>query len=80
MMMEKLRSKRGQYKSYAESAKLLKIALLDKRNPMEMLERQQLQKCLDTLQHSFKVTSLQGMVERLGTVTRQFGYVGQNTF
>lgn len=74
MMMEKLRSKRGQYKSYAESAKLLKIALLDKRNPMEMQERQQLQKCLDTLQHSFKVTSLQGMVERLGTVTRQFGY------
>lgn len=79
-MMEKLRSKSGQYKSYAESAKSLKIALLDKRNPMEMLERQQLQKCLDTLQHSFKVTSLQSMVERLGTVTRQFGYVEEKIY
>jgi len=73
MMMEKLRSKTGQYKSFAENAKSLKLSLLDKRYPMDMMERQQLQKCLDTLQHSFKVTSLQAMVERLGSVTRQLG-------
>ncbi|XP_059471601.1 mediator of RNA polymerase II transcription subunit 1 [Neocloeon triangulifer] len=71
MLMEKLRSKTSQYKSFTDSAKSLKLCLLDKRYPMDLMERQQLQKCLDTLQHSFKVTSLQSMVERLGSVTRQ---------
>ena len=42
---------------------------------MDSVERNQLQKCLDILQHSIKVTSLQGMVERLESVTRQLGYV-----
>jgi hypothetical protein len=47
----------------------------DKRYPVDSMERNQLQKCLDILQHSIKVTSLQGMVERLESVTRQLGYV-----
>jgi mediator of RNA polymerase II transcription subunit 1 len=47
----------------------------DKRYPVDSIERNQLQKCLDILQHSIKVTSLQGMVERLESVTRQLGYV-----
>jgi hypothetical protein len=47
----------------------------EKRYPVDNVERNQLQKCLDILQHSIKVTSLQGMVERLESVTRQLGYV-----
>lgn len=71
--MEKIRSKSGQFKSFVESAKALRMSLLDKRYPVDNMERNQLQKCLDILQHSIKVTSLQGMVERLESVTRQLG-------
>ncbi|XP_066993755.2 mediator of RNA polymerase II transcription subunit 1 [Anabrus simplex] len=73
LLMEKLRSKAGQFKSFVESAKALRMSLLEKRYPVDNVERSQLQKCLDTLQHSIKVTSLQGMVERLESVSRQLG-------
>ncbi|XP_021921531.1 mediator of RNA polymerase II transcription subunit 1 isoform X2 [Zootermopsis nevadensis] len=73
LLMEKLRSKAGQFKSFVESAKALRMSILEKRYPVDNVERNQLQKCLDILQHSIKVTSLQGMVERLESVTRQLG-------
>ncbi|XP_069683901.1 mediator of RNA polymerase II transcription subunit 1 [Periplaneta americana] len=73
LLMEKLRSKAGQFKSFVESAKALRMSLLEKRYPVDSVQRNQLQKCLDILQHSIKVTSLQGMVERLESVTRQLG-------
>nr|CAD7196769.1 unnamed protein product [Timema douglasi] len=73
LLMEKLRSRAGQFKSFVETSKALRMALLEKRYPVDSVERSQLQKCLDTLQHSIKVTSLQGMVERLESVSRQLG-------
>ncbi|XP_046389679.1 mediator of RNA polymerase II transcription subunit 1-like [Ischnura elegans] len=73
LLMEKLRSKAGQFKSFAENAKAVRMALLEKRYPLDTVERSQMQKCLDTLQHSIKVTTLQAMVERLESVTRQLG-------
>ncbi|PSN37768.1 hypothetical protein C0J52_13188 [Blattella germanica] len=87
LLMEKLRSKAGQFKPFVESAKALRMSLLasihEKRYPVDSVERNQLQKCLDILQHSIKVTSLQGMVERLESVTRQLGLKfspGVNTY
>lgn len=93
LLMEKLRSKASQYKSFAETAKTVRMTLLvgyevysflnffngfflqEKRYPLDSVEKNQHQKCLDTLQHSIKVTSLQSMVERLESLTRQLGYV-----
>ncbi|RZF45752.1 hypothetical protein LSTR_LSTR012683 [Laodelphax striatellus] len=73
MLMEKLRSKSGQFKSFLESAKALRMCLLEKRYPVDSLERSQLHKCLDTLQQNIKVATLQAMVERLESVSRQLG-------
>jgi len=47
----------------------------DKRFAIDSIEKNQLQKCLDTLQHSIKVTSFQSMVERLESLARQLGWV-----
>ena len=38
---------------------------------MDVADRHQLQKCLDTLQQSMKVTTMQGIVERLESISRQ---------
>ncbi|KAL1137993.1 hypothetical protein AAG570_009688 [Ranatra chinensis] len=73
MLMEKIRSRAGQHKSFAESAKALRMTLLEKRYSMDSVERSQLQKCLDTLQQNIKVTTHQAMVERLESVSRQLG-------
>ncbi|XP_017881102.1 mediator of RNA polymerase II transcription subunit 1-like [Ceratina calcarata] len=73
LLMEKLRSKASTFKSLVETAKNLRMAMLDKRFAIDSAEKSQLQKCLDTLQHSIKVTSLQSMVERLESLTRQLG-------
>ncbi|KAI4487733.1 hypothetical protein M0802_011879 [Mischocyttarus mexicanus] len=73
LMMEKLRSKASGMKSLIETAKSLRMTMLDKRFAIDSVEKNQLQRCLDTLQHSIKVTSLQSMVERLESLTRQLG-------
>ncbi|XP_054285871.1 mediator of RNA polymerase II transcription subunit 1 [Macrosteles quadrilineatus] len=73
MLMEKLRAKTGQFKSFFENAKALRMALLEKRYPVDSVERVQLHKCLDTLQNNIKVTTVQAMVERLESVSRQLG-------
>lgn len=72
LLMEKLRSKSSQFKTFAESAKAVKMSMLEKRY-LDSVEKNQHQKCLDTLQHSIKVTSLLSMVERLESLTRQLG-------
>ena len=51
------------------------ILLQEKRYPVDGVERIQLQKCLDTLQNSIRVTTLSGMVERLESISRQLGLV-----
>ncbi|EFA08558.1 mediator of RNA polymerase II transcription subunit 1 [Tribolium castaneum] len=73
ILMEKLRSKASQYKSLTEISKNVRMAMLDKRYALDSVEKSQHQKCLDTLQHSIKVTSLQSMIERLESLTRQLG-------
>lgn len=45
----------------------------EKRYALDSVEKNQHQKCLDTLQHSIKVSSLQSMIERLDSLTRQLG-------
>lgn len=73
LLMEKLRSKSGQCKPLAEISKNVRMVLLDKRFALDSVDKAQHQKCLDTLQHSIKVTTLQSMVERLECLTRQLG-------
>ncbi|KAJ8959121.1 hypothetical protein NQ318_022378 [Aromia moschata] len=73
ILMEKLRSKAAQYKTLPEISKNVRMTLLEKRYALDSVEKSQHQKCLDTLQHSIKVTSLQSMVERLESLTRQLG-------
>ncbi|XP_012531022.2 mediator of RNA polymerase II transcription subunit 1 [Monomorium pharaonis] len=73
LLMEKLRSKASTFKPLVETAKNMRMAMLDKRFAIDSIEKNQLQKCLDTLQHSIKVTSFQSMVERLESLARQLG-------
>ncbi|GFQ91407.1 mediator of RNA polymerase II transcription subunit 1 [Trichonephila clavata] len=70
-LMEKLRAKTGQYRSWPEMSKSLRVAITEKRHLMNSGDRTQLQKVLDTLQKSIKVISLQSMVERLESISRQ---------
>lgn len=73
-LMQRIR-RRQNAKSWSELIKISRSSLHDKRNSflIDPVDRVQLQKCLDTMQKSIKVTSLQSMVERLETITRQLG-------
>lgn len=73
--MEKIRNKASQYKVWPDIIKLHRMALMDKRGIAvnDAGERNQLEKCLDTIQKNIKITSLQSMIERLETITRQLG-------
>ncbi|XP_064455727.1 mediator of RNA polymerase II transcription subunit 1-like isoform X2 [Ornithodoros turicata] len=74
-LLEKLRAKTNQYKPWGDMAKALRMALTEKHHLIDNTERSQLQRCLDTIQKSMKVSSMQGMVERLDTITRQQGLI-----
>ncbi|CAG2103315.1 unnamed protein product [Medioppia subpectinata] len=73
VLMERLHSKASQMKSWTELTKIMKQSVNEKRNTIDVNERSQLQKCLDTIQKSIRITSLQSMVERLETICRQLG-------
>lgn len=49
--------------------------LQDKRWAVDSVDRMILQRCLDSLQHCIKVSSLQSLIERLECLSRQLGYV-----
>ncbi|KAK7498356.1 hypothetical protein BaRGS_00010310 [Batillaria attramentaria] len=71
-LMEKLRNKRSsQHRSWTESLKSIRTAVVDRRLQADSTERTQVQKCLDTLQRAMKVISQQSLVERLESVARQ---------
>lgn len=71
-LMEKLRNKRSsQHRSWTESLKSIRTAVVDRRLQADSTERSQVQKCLDTLQRAMKVISQQSLVERLESVARQ---------
>ena len=74
-LLDKIRKRAKQSKTWNDLARLSKTFLYEKRHPIisDQQERSQLQRCLDTIQKSIKVTSLQSMIERLETITRQVG-------
>lgn len=75
-LLDKIRKRSKICKSYADLAKLSRTLLNDKRQYQfinDQNDRLQLQTCLDTIQKSIKVTSIQSMIERLETITRQLG-------
>ncbi|GBP22374.1 Mediator of RNA polymerase II transcription subunit 1 [Eumeta japonica] len=81
ILMEKLRSKTSQFKNLSETSKAVRMAMLDKRWAVDSADRMILQKCLDSLQHCIKISSLQSLIERLECLSRQLGLkfvVGQS--
>lgn len=75
LLMERLRSKAksSHYKSFPEMSKTVRMSLLEKRYALDVVEKSNLQKTLDSMQYCIKVTSRQGLVERLDCLTRQLG-------
>ncbi|XP_055601022.1 mediator of RNA polymerase II transcription subunit 1 [Uranotaenia lowii] len=75
LLMERLRTKAksSQYKSFQEMSKSVRMSLLEKRYALDSVEKSNLQKTLDSMQYCIKVTSRQGLVERLDCLTRQLG-------
>ncbi|XP_050686604.1 mediator of RNA polymerase II transcription subunit 1-like isoform X2 [Eriocheir sinensis] len=73
VLMERLRSKAGGFRSLVESAKGIKQAIMKKQHLLDPGERATLGSCLDSLQKNIKVTSLSAMVERLEATARQLG-------
>jgi len=72
LLMEKLRHKTS-HSNLTDSAKAFRMTILEKRYGNDMVEKSQYQKCLDLLQTNMKVTSLQSMLERLESISRQSG-------
>lgn len=73
LLMERLRSKSAQYKPLQDTSRNIRIAMLEKRYALDMIEKSNLQKCLDRMQYCIKVTTRQGLVERLESLSRQLG-------
>ncbi|XP_058065412.1 mediator of RNA polymerase II transcription subunit 1 [Anopheles bellator] len=75
LLMERLRTKAksAQYKSFPEMSKSVRMSLLEKRYALDAVEKSNLQKTLDSMQYCIKVTTRQGLVERLDCLTRQLG-------
>ena len=71
--MESLRSKASNTRSFQELSKFMRMSLLEKRYALDAVEKANLQKTLDSMQHCIRVTTRQGLVERLESVTRQLG-------
>ncbi|XP_059350773.1 mediator of RNA polymerase II transcription subunit 1-like isoform X3 [Daphnia carinata] len=72
LLMEKLRHKTS-HLNLTDSAKTFRMTILEKRYNNDTVEKLQYQKCLDLLQTNMKVTSLQSMLERLESISRQAG-------
>lgn len=81
LLMERLRNKATQQRSFPELAKSTRVALLEKRYALDLVEKENLQKCLDSMQHCIKVTTKQGLEERLESLTRTLGlkYMEENS-
>lgn len=73
LLMERLRSKSAQYKPLQDTSRNIRIAMLEKRYALDMVEKTNLQKCLDRMQYCIKVSTRQGLVERLESLSRQLG-------
>lgn len=73
-LMEQLRTKTSHStKTFQELAKSMRMSLLEKRYALDAVEKAHLQKTLDSMQHCIRITTRQGLVERLESLTRQLG-------
>ncbi|XP_055383507.1 mediator of RNA polymerase II transcription subunit 1 [Condylostylus longicornis] len=72
-LMERLRSHCAQHKTFPELSKAMRMSMLEKRYALDAVEKSNLQKCLDSMQHCIKVTTRQGLIERLDSLSRQLG-------
>lgn len=72
-LMERIRSHASQRKNYTELAKAMRMGLLEKRFPIDAVEKSNLQKCLDSMQECITVHTREGLVERLESLSRQLG-------
>jgi len=70
-LMEKIRAKAGDMKSLAETAKIIRMGMADRRHSLDINDKAIFRTCLDTLQSSISVKTVAGMSERLETVARQ---------
>lgn len=70
-LMEKLRAKAADMKSLAETAKIIRMGMADRRHSLDINDKAIFRTCLDTLQSSISVKTVAGMSERLETVARQ---------
>lgn len=73
VLMERLRLKSSQQKPLQETSRTIRMNLLEKRYALDIVEKANLQKCLDRMQSSIKVSSRQSLVERLESLSRQLG-------
>jgi len=71
--MEKIRSKADSTKSLVDSSKVVRMGMADRRHSLDTNDKTVLRACLDTLQTSISVRSVNGMSERLETTARQMG-------
>ncbi|XP_067649152.1 mediator of RNA polymerase II transcription subunit 1-like [Haliotis asinina] len=70
-LMESLRSRTSQHKTWVDCVKAVRTAISDKRHQPDALDKGHLQRCLDSLQRAIKVISQQSLIERLETIARQ---------
>jgi len=71
--MEKIRSKSDSMRSLVDSSKIVRMGMADRRHSLDTNDKGVLRACLDTLQTSISVRSVNGMSERLETTARQMG-------
>jgi len=71
--MERIRSKADSTKSLVDSSKIVRMGMADRRHSLDTNDKAVLRACLDTLQTSISVKSVNGMSERLETTARQMG-------
>lgn len=74
MLMERLRTKTAQHpRTFPELSKSMRMSMLEKRYGLDAVEKSNLQKCLDSMQHCIRITTRPGLVERLEALSRQLG-------
>ncbi|XP_045168885.2 mediator of RNA polymerase II transcription subunit 1-like [Mercenaria mercenaria] len=75
-LMERLRSRCSQHKSWTDSVKAIRMAIAnDKRLQADALEKSSIQNCLDKLHRAMKITNQQSLIERLDLISRQLGMI-----
>ncbi|WAQ93871.1 MED1-like protein [Mya arenaria] len=73
-LMERLRGRAGQHRSWTDIMKTLRLTQInDKRIQSNMTDKASIQTCLDKLHRAMKITTQQSLIERLDLISRQLG-------